>query len=472
MKNRILIVGCVVLITGHLLGQVQEDLQWLIRDGKGKDSIIDAFRNKYLTTQVPNPFQFKGIAEATTPKENEYFAIFGDGSYSFVTQNSAEPLFANTSNIKYLYLTNKYEEDDLPQKVKLVSHSGSGSTFPSIPDKERFFNHSIVENKDLTLIFNPNNTVFDVNCRTNYKLCYDDNDIEFVKSNFYNSYNYINQNSGGSLSYSSKEFLSNGGSEKCIEITSTAYNQFLNFRPTFNTTGTPPSKVIFYIKCGTQSLELKDNGGKIDITDKFHDPNYVELKCVWQEGLKKYARYHVECYNDGTGPVSNLAISLTLPIKAKLIGPGSGNANVTINTWKAGNKSGCGIDAIKLTKIVTGRELAVKFNLCEPSVATPPCPNILEGLPTGSPPTHSQKAWFEFCVELDNSTILTADQLQPSAPMTTFGHNGNSIDYPIETYIDKAAFKPNNNTSGTFYRNPKKCACACKQIANSGFGGH
>lgn len=455
----------------------QEDLQWLIRESKGKDGILNAFANNYPGQAIAAPFKFEGIAAASAaPFENEYMAIFSDGTYSFTVENAADPEFSHLSpssaSLQYFYLTNKYEGDDLPQNVKKASAS-SGSSFAAMTNPDRFFNHSIVEDKDITLILNPLNKQIANYCSTNVKICYNDGNINFVNSPFKTNFNTLIQNTGSNLSYASISFVQTpGSSEKCISITDASKNIFLNFRPVF-LNNTPPEAVEFYLKCSNSNSYLFEyNNGKIPVTTRFHDPNYVELMCVWEEktrfGTKKFARYHVECYNDGNGDVSVLQMALSLPNKVKLH-PQTGAATVNIEKWSAGNISGCG-ESAKLVKTVNGSYLQVKFDPHQPYSSSLP-PVILHALSPGNIPEQQHKAWFEFCVELLPLTNLSHDPLQPSIPQTTFAHQGQTEIYPITTFIDKTNKSRVGEKPGSFKRNPKMCKCSCRMMPASSLSG-
>ncbi|MEZ5048233.1 MAG: hypothetical protein R2766_01140 [Saprospiraceae bacterium] len=56
----------------------------------------------------------------------------------------------------------------------------------------------------------------------------------------------------------------------------------------------------------------------------------------------KYAKYHVECYNDQSGAVNDVDFTLTLPTEQYLL-------NGKYSDWKISCDEGCG-ESNKLTK--------------------------------------------------------------------------------------------------------------------------
>ncbi|MBK7805085.1 MAG: hypothetical protein IPJ51_02110 [Saprospiraceae bacterium] len=449
MKNRILILAGILMMTGHVFGQlVQEDLQWLIRDNKGKDGVrpTSAFYNKFNTTDVPLNFQVKGISSAVAGadldgnwvnKENEYFAIFENGDYSFTSLSEVNPIFKTDYPIRYLYLTNKYEGDDLPGSVKVLNLSGSSginNLYENI-NPDRNYTHDIVAGKDITFIFK--------NPTSGTKLCYTNpssGSVTFTKSGFEanNLLNVLKYDSS-SPTYLQKEFDSN----KCLDLPQANGNIFLNFRPEYGPDVVNKS-ITFEIIDVVSGTTLKTYD-PINISGKFHDPNFVELKCVWEENKKKYAKYHVECYNDGIMQINKLKMALFLPNLAKY-------NTVSITDWNAGVNPGCGIGKY-FKKTIVGPILSVEF--------IPQNGKVLSGLSLGDTPHEEQIAWFEFCVELKPQTNIYTSDLRPNFPSTTFTNNSSFGDatvlYPIDTYIDKTHCEINTQLPSTVSINGENC---------------
>ena len=312
MKNRILILVVFILMSGNVFGQ--EDLQWLVRNESGKDGVFNLSTNKFdnnlnSTTRI----QITGIDSPMIPEgENEYFAIFEDGSYSFVTNNKKDPIsdISTFNTIKYLYLTNKYEGDDVPDKVKAipVSSMGTGPQFNGVT-QDWHYTHDIILGKDITFVVNPSyyRTLFTT---SSVKLCYEDLSggaiVTFNKSGF-NQGETKNVLLGNSMSILESGFTSN-----CIILPNVNGYVYLNFRPDYNNQAIG-KKVKFSIKDANNPSKFRSIDS-ILVSSKFHDPNYVELKCVWRDKLlgKKFARYHVECFNDGNAGVDILKLTLRL----------------------------------------------------------------------------------------------------------------------------------------------------------------
>src|SRR5690606_21744654 len=140
------------LITMNAMAQaLVPDRQWLVREGHGKSGWIPCSPgvqcNAYdENTHLNTSFVVKGVAHPEriydSRKKNDVFIIYADGHYYSSRSPVAELLTAqndpfyprasgqdlsqtdhlfqltHSAPIKYMYLTNRYETDDPPDRVK------------------------------------------------------------------------------------------------------------------------------------------------------------------------------------------------------------------------------------------------------------------------------------------------------------------------------------------------------------------
>ncbi len=175
MKTKLFFLFILVLFT--VFAYAQLDNQWLIINNIGKDGTnldhTNRFRNalpsNFILRNVANP-----VVSPTRPARNDLFVIYMDGTH-FNTryelgsgtffpgpgyETSINHSFITPGNpVRYMYLTNRYEGDDLPTNVILQP---SSNTLPppvytlgrtnSYPGRLMEANHDVVQNKDITLI--------------------------------------------------------------------------------------------------------------------------------------------------------------------------------------------------------------------------------------------------------------------------------------------------------------------------------
>jgi len=161
MKNIIIFLIIMSAIPNSLISQDKEDLQWLVRNGKGKDGIIGLDHNQYQSGSLGTNFTVYNISHPTVgilgnEPLNSFLAIYANGDYEFFeldTSFAGVYKFSNVPIISYLYLTNKYEDDDPPESLN-VSTSASGSALSATGDYQ-FANHDIIDKRDITLIIDP-----------------------------------------------------------------------------------------------------------------------------------------------------------------------------------------------------------------------------------------------------------------------------------------------------------------------------
>ncbi len=425
MNSKVFVIVLIYFFYQTVSGQ--EDLQWLVKDGQLRSGV------GYTAPSImsTNKYYTVGVGVPINGGCNDFFAFFSNGDYYMSDWNSpcSLPVVSNPATYKLevptgnqlngLYLTKRYEDDDPPGSVETeelqpVGGGGSSTAFEvsnvNMSDLNMNYglltNQDIVNGDDITFVIDKltiENTKRDIKvpCDNEVKLCYDTNvldDLYFVRESLDGTSNVFSVGN-----YYSAEFDGN-----CITLPYTGKNIIANFRVDLESELLIGTDIEFTLYSCNKSIEYI-----IPVSNQYHDPNFIELKCVWEEDNKKYARYRIECFNDGIGHFKPMTLETILPSKAI-------SSTVLILDWMAKNIDGCG----------TSRN-ARKVNLNPPSLVKM---KFCEGLDGFSNTINSNfyTGWFEFIVELDPSTNLVFDNLEASLPKSNF----DGTDYAITTFHD------------------------------------
>ncbi len=425
----------------------QPDHQWLIYDELGKDGMIGTHQNTYSNSlgdiikfnSVRRPPPESQINGDTRIYANQFFFISNDGSFTLSQYDNSNHnnKFNNTSSkIKYAYLTNIYQQDDPPNRVTVTN--ASNGVAPALDPSNNIYptgnlatNHDILHNKDITLIVKdlPSNSGI-------YTLCYSgiyQEEISFNESNLGSTNALHMQGTFITNSPDPINFLDDPNSQldNCLQFEYTTGNVFLNFNIELRRPIIVDTDIIFKLYQGNIPKPGTMVGDSLNVlvNSKFHDPNFIELMCIWQEETNNKvvnkARYKISCYNeDEYGDVDFVSFILGLPKVAN-----HENPNVDLLNWNIGGKKGCG---------QKGSNLSLSNNL--------PTLNITNGLLEirfpqnyglgvyNNKPKESYTAVFEMIVELDPN--LTLNELHFANlyfynPRTKF----ENTTYPIKEFI-------------------------------------
>jgi hypothetical protein len=326
MKNLISIF--LVLSINQTIAQL-DDLQWLVVNGNAKTG-YDATNKKNIYASALSNFEVNGVfgidsidfpVQITSfiPR-NDFFIIYNDGSFynsRYVNHGQVWP--DNSSNlrnyhidpskeVKYLYLTNIYEEDDPPELIRIDTPSdGQLLQFDETSDNVIQLNHDFSIGKDVTLII-PRAIVNQ--CTTNtFEVHYDN--VIFQPSNIFNN--------GSSYSFYQDSNLQHN--EGVISgLSKYEINNFLNFKVN-------PGLDSSYIG-DTASFVVKCNSGTVvasilDTMRSSHDPNAIVLKCIYKHKMKRGRNRYVAIYkaqfeNKGNRVVDSVTIRMKMPKSVKL----------------------------------------------------------------------------------------------------------------------------------------------------------
>lgn len=478
---RLLVLLC--LFSNHTFGQHSTDQQWLVVDGFGKEG-TESLTNNFVNLINSNKFKVSGV---TYPAEdmlnpphpfernysNNFFAIFQNGTYHLARgegysvedpldvniEDGNEYQFGNISPIKYLYLTNTYEEEDPPERVVVDNDPTALEPMDetSQPNTIRL-NHNPVANKDLTIIIDGElggTRLVNKSCTLSYDIYNEIGDLEMLdfeleSSPFSNNSNILHGTSvNGTSNFTSNETIISTGPD----------NTFLNYKVGFSDDALVGNEIVFELDCGEGFVyTTKQREEKNIIAGNYHDPNYVELKCVWQKGIRKFAKYIISCYNESeTAGVGNVKFEFILPDKAL--------AN-TINIgydFNGTNFARCSRDS---NLEIDGQKITYDFQF--------PLGEYFENIP--GPTINDYSAGMTFCVELRPDTDILHDDLAITNPISWF----QTSPYPITTFIDNKSCKWQRTDTEKKYqkqermvklqserahwdcrRTPKKCLCDC-----------
>lgn len=451
MKQTLIILILLNVNLNTLVGQtLSEDQQWFMRDGNVKNG-ANLSNNFYYPINgidqyirgVSHPSQDISASDPGATGDvdfaNKFFAIGKTGKYYFYTDtdNPTDPSevgsgyklpFAN--KYKHLYLTNVYEDDDPPPNVRMSGNVISNAREILLQEGSGLFgsNQDIIHNRDFTFVIDESH----INSLGEYTLCYEPLVHLDIEPSKFNDHGYHIIADGSELSQSN--YKNSNLTSNCLYLEGTGKNQFINFRArvTDLTAFDFDDELTFKLyggiveKPSEKTPVMKDTS--ISISERFHDPNYVEVQCVWIESPQEcYVRYRVFCYNESpSGEVDNVSMSMTLPDCFDT----SSNA-ITKLLVNVGNAQQCNSADFTYSNSV----LNIEFN------------NKLEMF--NSAVNDRVSAYIEFCARLKtdycDKDMLQVMDLQPSDPETRF-ENGNQVAYyPIVDFIDPIASVKDRN---------------------------
>ena len=174
MKTKLLFITAIFYSTVALCQT--DDQQWYIINQFGKLGEETSLGTDTDVNTVGNAFTIEGVTAPDINNEsrarNDLFIIFQDGNhYSSRFVNRIEPFFAGPETgilnhhftysygkpISYAYMTNKYEEDDLPRTIRVKdTPTMEPAANPIVPNVPALLSasHNVVFNRDVTVVVN------------------------------------------------------------------------------------------------------------------------------------------------------------------------------------------------------------------------------------------------------------------------------------------------------------------------------
>ncbi len=353
MKNQFCLLFCLFYTFSHLYSQPEK--QWLIWNRLGKNGINTSNQNVYPTSPAINlGFTLSGVRPAdfahVPGARNDLFIIYTDGTnlnsryvtptgpgffYTSSDINSAGVAVVMNHSFKkpsgagvgYLYLTNRYEEDDLPASVKAVSSqlSSAPNTYilPASTSPALSASHEVVYNKDITLIvdhlrLNPDNSK-----RDTFELLFDGirnrtTGIITGGHDFLDPSKVFGTNLT-SLSAVYPGMPSPSGTAERILFTSANNFSYINLKPNNNITaygpdisdtlGKPRYDALFTVtRNGVPIAQLPE---PIRIS---HDPNFLRVESICRTSDGGYLiKYHLQFENVSETLTSTLSAEVDFP---------------------------------------------------------------------------------------------------------------------------------------------------------------
>lgn len=343
MEKKLFNLLVILFVSAQLMSQA-DDLQWLILNYTGKDGVNpgNSAENNYVNPFNANTdFFLDGITHPNTAvysrNKNDLFIIYNDGTFyssRVKDPNNINPGFFYSNNLKitkhyftnveankiqYLYLTNIYEDDDIPPGVKAKAEDIPGviNGFDSflIPadsetsPKEIFANHDVVLNKDITLILDTAKILqaahaANITTGTNFQfeVFFDTirrkSDHQTFPGNFFAPSPVFHASNGPDIAmYPNQGVSFNNNLAKATITLGSAEYIYLNLRPTTSVNnympginGIPSHEAVFTVKTvgpgATEFAHLNE-----DIRSA-HDPNSVRILSICTD---KAGNYIVTC---------------------------------------------------------------------------------------------------------------------------------------------------------------------------------
>lgn len=336
MKNQLLFLifsACACYTNAQIT-----DLQWLIVNGKGKQGTSGDFNSYPDLNVIGNVFTLTNVSmpnSANNPEAfNDLFVIYGDwnhynsryslvsdpffrttGGFSTTTDHSFSS--SSASPISYMYLTNGYEQDDLPRKLMVNNSSGSPTPyiFGTTITPALSASHDAVLTKDITLVINMDSVRHHLHGSSTYRLFFDG--VEPISSpsvpitglDIYDPSPVFN----GSAEYPAGTMAISGEVAELHDVPGTY--KYLNLRANDNALIYPPNSfgepqynALFRIESETKSIVLKE---PIRFS---HDPNFLRVDSICRdETAGYYIYYHLEFENENDVATTSLYATVDLP---------------------------------------------------------------------------------------------------------------------------------------------------------------
>lgn len=320
MKTYLKNVFTCSLICFYILSYGQQDEQWYLTESyQSESNTRDPNLQHFLLADVYHP---DTTATNDTIARNDVLIIYEDGTYynsrfvdtipisTWVDNLPPQGYIFNASKpIAYLYFTNVYEGEDAPPRILPPSTATPTPTsqYPTLISIDSFSsNHDIVEDKDITLIVkNPPNSDKETEGTCTYQICSSAKKTINVNGKIVtvSAANILFQESN---IFPNQSFVLHGNdavlSDTCITYHPdlTKPYSYVNLRVPNNLS---PENLNSFVNFNFTALSGCTNAGQpytslSEQVNLAHDPNFVQVSVGTDYNGDKYARYHVECYND------------------------------------------------------------------------------------------------------------------------------------------------------------------------------
>ncbi len=380
MKTKLFFSLGLIFLINLSFGQIEN--QWLIWNISGRDGTLPGPNN--FVSPISTQFTLMGITPPDrvniSNAKNDIFIIYTDGQHfnsramnspvyfyngadfnatPMVTDHKfvKDSLVTGLAKVQYLYLTNRYEGDDPPARVRALSNTrGNPSTTYTISTTQSPMlsaDHDVVLNKDITVIINYDSlTKFHTKnflADSTYELRFDG--IQPIRSQ---SVSYGNdvlnlQPVFGTSPTSPLAAVYKGSTspppmvEKIPLNPGSDHYGYVNFRKTTVdfpplSDGSPQYFAVFTLLKNNQFVRALAEPIRAS-----HDPNYLEVKSICQADDGSYlVTYHLQFENTSNVQADSLKVKVEFPsqfdlsclkiVEWHVVQACSGSLNITGNT--------------------------------------------------------------------------------------------------------------------------------------------
>ncbi len=434
----------------------QDDLQWIIENGIGKQGVNGS--QNFFPTATANPignmFQLNGISfPQYTTARNDLFLIYSDSAYfnsryhqnlgSFYEFNAnyisgANPTFQinnSTNTPLYGYLSNVYEGDDPPDLVFVnnfrLRNSTDFSALVTTHSQTLSANHNVVAGKDITLIVDlkrlPQNDPGSTNFVPPYYLTFNKiknlaNSNYSIQDTFFEIMPVFNipGTSYSQPGFPNKSFSYTPQKGKIQLHQDSSRYLFFNLRPSEaldtcypanNSSARYEANFIIEDSQGNQIAMLPE------LLLNAHDPNFLRVDSICRDITtgEQIIYYHLQFKNTGALPANNLSASIWLPNTLR-------GECFEVTEWVAGGNQVSGTFSNFMNIYFLNFDSSVSLNNCQKSGSTTCIGYIKFKVKTGGG------------VNIRNVNV----SLKPTMMSVGFGKDT----YPINKFIDKINNKP------------------------------
>jgi len=340
MKTHLLCLLLFLLSQQH--SSSQADLQWLISNRKGKSGLTitpTATSNQFENT-LTSPFTLEGVSvpniSGDPRRRNELFIIYTDGTNTNTWDNPvANNFFDGTGSAgtthpfnppappAYLYLTNRYEEDDPRGSVRAKTRTETNPIpLPLTTSGLLSSSHEVVIGRDITLIIDYNQLP-DQNKENpggSYTLEFNGlrpkNDTTIYPVDFMDLMPVFAIGTSTSAVYTNYQVESGANATSIVLQPGNAQYEYVNLRNNarayaYGPTGNTPN---YYA-----NFTIKRNGVAVAppleraILNSY-DPNFLQVLSISEESDHYVVKYHLEFENTSTSVAAEtLKVKVILP---------------------------------------------------------------------------------------------------------------------------------------------------------------
>jgi len=450
MKKLLLIAFSLLLAINCGFSQTP-DYQWLISNSNGKNGTITppipAINNYVTSVTIGNQFNLNGVSSPisglTPAHKNDLFIIYSDGNHYNSRYSPDAGVFFNgiagptvwshnfetpsSTAVRYLYLSKRYEGDELPTGVRVSSGPVSGAySLGTTSSSLLSSSHNVVIGRDITLIINNQQLLDKTHGDTEgvYTLEFDGlrpaGSSTIYTVDFMDLMPVFMIGSSPSAVYTNYQ-IESGTNSIVLHPTTNAPYEYVNLRNNsralaYGPTGDSPNfYAVFTIKHNGVAVVPSHEQAILNS----YDPNFLQVLSISEESDHYIVKYHLEFENTSSSVAANT-------LKVKIIFPPGFQLPHHIEWFAKHVNWGGHMDP--MTGVPNGYEFT--FN-----------PNASIIHTVGDP--NSGSAFIEFKVKVTGIDVANAsNSLRLGTPTVQFDSND---PYPVVEFRDLINCIPENS---------------------------